>query len=254
MLLVALALTSFTGAVLEDPPAVWRPAPGLSWHWQLDGALDLDRDVDVYDVDLFDTPTAVIGKLQARGVKVICYLSAGSWEPYRPDAHTVPEAAIGGPLPGWPDERWLDIRHEAVLAMMVRRLWLAAAKGCDGVELDNMQSWIEPNTGFWLTAYDQIAFALTLFAEGRRRGLAVGLKNDLPQMQALLPDLDFVIVEQCYEYDECDPLDAVVAAGKAAFVAEYKVAPGLFCPDAKRRRFGAIHTTEALDGPGRSCE
>ena len=70
-----------------DPdPAVWRPTPGTSWQWQLSGSIDDSLDVAMYDVDLFDAPTAVIERLHARGIKVICYFSAGSFESWRPDA------------------------------------------------------------------------------------------------------------------------------------------------------------------------
>ena len=44
----------------------------------------------MYDVDLFDTPVSVVASLHARGRKVICYMSAGSWEDFRPDATRFP--------------------------------------------------------------------------------------------------------------------------------------------------------------------
>jgi hypothetical protein len=36
----------------------WAPPPGTTWQWQLAGNPDLGLDVDMYDVDLFDTPSA----------------------------------------------------------------------------------------------------------------------------------------------------------------------------------------------------
>ena len=47
--------------------------------------------------------------LHQRGIRVICYLSAGTWEPYRPDSASFSQELMGGPVAGWPDERWLDI-------------------------------------------------------------------------------------------------------------------------------------------------
>ena len=55
------------------------------------------------------------GALHAQGRKVICYFSAGSWEPYRPDSGDYPNEVMGGPVEGWPDERWLDVRRVDLL-------------------------------------------------------------------------------------------------------------------------------------------
>ena len=48
-------------------PDWWRPAPGTSWQWQLTGAIDTSIDVEMYDIDLFDTPTATIDAAARRG-------------------------------------------------------------------------------------------------------------------------------------------------------------------------------------------
>ncbi|MFQ5739279.1 MAG: endo alpha-1,4 polygalactosaminidase [Acidobacteriota bacterium] len=39
--------------------------------------------------------------LHAQGRKVICYISAGSWESWRPDAGQFPSYLLGKPLSGW---------------------------------------------------------------------------------------------------------------------------------------------------------
>jgi hypothetical protein len=44
--------------------------------------------------------------------------SAGSFEEWRPDALDFAAADLGNPLAGWAGERWLDIRSEAVKAIM----------------------------------------------------------------------------------------------------------------------------------------
>jgi len=72
-------------------------------------------DVDVYDVDLLETSPDVLDGLRAEGRMVVCYFTAGTWETFRDDPAPAAEA-IGLPLPGFPDERWLDIRHDAVPA------------------------------------------------------------------------------------------------------------------------------------------
>ena len=93
-----------------DPP-VWCPTPGLSWQWQLSGAIDDSVDVAMYDIDLFDNEAGQISTLHDDGRVVICYFSAGSHEDWRPDADQFPAGAIGAELDGWPGERWLDVRH-----------------------------------------------------------------------------------------------------------------------------------------------
>ena len=86
--------------------------PDSDWVWQLTGVLDTSVDVDVWDVDLFETGAAEIGGLQAAGGYVICYFSAGSIEDWRPDVGVIEESAIGLPLDDWPGENWLDIVAE----------------------------------------------------------------------------------------------------------------------------------------------
>src|SRR5215212_8079929 len=73
----------------------WHPAKGLSWQWQLSGTLDPTVNAQVYDVDAVDTSAAQVAALHAAGRKVICYVDAGSWEAYRPDASRYPSVVLG---------------------------------------------------------------------------------------------------------------------------------------------------------------
>ena len=139
-----------TASPSGEAAAWYRPAAGIDWHWQLTGALDMSLPVAVYDIDLYETPKSTIEALQARGVKVICYFSAGSRENYRSDASDFASADIGKTMDGWPDEQWVDIRSNAVRAIMAKRLDLAAQKGCDGVEPDNVDAYTN-DSGFALT-------------------------------------------------------------------------------------------------------
>src|SRR5262245_34396884 len=90
---------------------IWQPEPGASWQIQLQGDINTSYDVDMYVLDLFDTPQEVIDELHAEQRKVICYFSAGSWEEWRTDANDFPEIVLGKDLIGWEGERWLDIRQ-----------------------------------------------------------------------------------------------------------------------------------------------
>ena len=46
-----------------------------------------------------------------QGHKVVCYISAGSWEDWWPDAGQFPAVGLGNAGDGWPREHWLDIRR-----------------------------------------------------------------------------------------------------------------------------------------------
>ncbi len=210
---------------LNAPPITsgdwYRPPVETTWQWQLQGTLNTTYDVDLYDIDLFDTPATTIASLQGAGRKVICYFSAGTYEPWREDAGQFVEADLGDPLADFADERWLDIRSPNVHAIMKARLDLAVTRGCDGVEPDNVDSYTnEP--GLPLTADDQLTYNRFIANQAHTRGLSVALKNDLDQVEALVDYFDFAINEQCHEYEECSVLAPFTAAGKAVLVAEYQ--------------------------------
>ena len=231
----------------------YQPPVAVNWQWQLQGKLNSDYPVALYDVDLFDTPKASIEQLQAVGKKVICYFSAGSYEDWRSDAAAFRSQDLGKPLDGWEGERWLDIRSQAVRTLMQQRLDLARDKGCDGVEPDNMDGYTN-NTGFALTAADQLAFNREIAAEAHRRRLSVGLKNDLNQITDLVVDFDFSVNEQCFEFDECDLLLPFIKAGKPLLNAEYRKAyvddasrRKVLCTEASNRRFSTLILPLNLD-------
>jgi len=232
----------------DGDASVWRPAPGTSWQWQLSGTIDTSIDVRMYDIDLFDAPQATIDKLHHDGRVVICYFSAGSYEEWRPDAADFPAQVLGKDLDGWPGERWLDVRAQAVRDIMQRRLDLAVAKGCDGVELDNVDGY-QNDSGFPLTAADQLAYNRFLATEAHARGLSVGLKNDLDQVNQLFADFDWALNEECFKYDECDALLPFIRAGKAVFQVEYGNASlaERICPQANALNFDTLIKKLELD-------
>lgn len=204
----------------------YLPTITTTWQWQLlteEGvSINSSYDVDLYDIDLFDVPTEKISELKAAGRKVICYFSAGSYEQWRDDAGQFSAQDLGNTLDGWEGERWLDIRSQAVLDIMKARMDLAAEKGCDGVEPDNMDAYTpENNAGFDLSAADQLNYNKHIANEAHLRNLSVGLKNDLDQITALVPYYDFAVNEQCFEYNECDALAFFIIADKPVFNAEY---------------------------------
>ncbi|PYR60326.1 MAG: endo alpha-1,4 polygalactosaminidase, partial [Acidobacteria bacterium] len=141
-----------------DAATIWRPALRTTWQWQLTGSpIDTSLNVQMYDVDLFDTDPIVISTLHSQGRKAICYMSAGTWEDWRPDANQFP-ASVKGQGNGWEGEKWLDIRNLDVLGpIMEARMDLCKAKGFDGVEPDNVDGYAN-TTGFPLSNVDQMKF------------------------------------------------------------------------------------------------
>jgi len=87
LLFLALSSSSAVDKLDAATKNWWKPKASdkLTWQWQLQGKINQSYNVDVYDVDLFDTPTSTIRSLQRKGIKVICYFSAGTYEGWRDD-------------------------------------------------------------------------------------------------------------------------------------------------------------------------
>ncbi|WP_055695452.1 endo alpha-1,4 polygalactosaminidase [Streptomyces prasinopilosus] len=210
----------------------WQPRPGTDWQWQLSGRLDTSVDVPVYDIDGFDHSGDTVERLHRDGRKVICYLSTGAWEDFRPDADDFPASVIGRGN-GWEGERWLDIRRTDVLEpIMAERFDMCRDKGFDAVEPDLVEGYGH-DTGFPLTGADQIRYNRMIADIAHERGLSVGLKNDLPQIPDLVDDFDFAVNEECAQYGECAALTPFIEAGKAVFHVEYAEPTGEFCAESR---------------------
>ena len=241
-----------TGA-RRGPTSIWTPEPGLTLQWQLQGKLDTSIDVDVYNIDMFDNTARVVDRLHEDGRKVICYISAGSWERWRPDAADFPRSVLGKKLDGWPGERWLDVRRVKKLRpIMNERMNRCAAKGFDAIEFDNVDGYTN-RTGFPLKGRHQKRFNRYLARAAHDRGLAAGLKNDLAQIDDLEPHFDFAVNEQCFQYHECGPLERFIDAGKAVFQIEYELRRSEFCPQANARGFSSMKKRYSLRVWRRPC-
>ena len=246
---VALALGA-CGAQSAEPPAaaagIWKPRPGVSWQIQLQGKVSLRHRARVYTVDGADSPASLVRSLHARGRKVVCYFSAGTYENYREDRAMIPDSVRGKTLADWPEEQWLDIRQIDALGPVIRsRLDTCRRKGFDGVDFDNVDGYTQ-DSGFPITADDQLRFNRFLAEEAHARGLAAGLKNDLEQIPALVRDFDFAINEQCFQFRECGRLRPFIGAGKAVFPLEYRIRPARFGPRARRLRFSSVYKRLSL--------
>ena len=227
-----------------------------TWQIQYTGEINLTLDVDVYNLDLFDTDSAAISQLHTcpggrcqgkRGIFVMCYFSAGSFEDWRTDASQFPQEVLGKDMQGWPGEKWLDIHQiEMLKPVMESRLDIANQKDCDGVDPDNVNGY-ENDTGFPLTYEDQLNFNIFLANAAHERGLAIGLKNDLAQIPELLPYFDWALNEECFSYNECLMLLPFIQAGKPVFVIEYEPMAEEFCSQANELNFNALQKNWELD-------
>ena len=232
--------------------------PGTSWHWQLTNGLRDDLDVTLYDIDLIDTEESVIKDLQTKDKIVICYFSAGTAETFRDDYDDLSKEIQGKALSDFPDEFWLDIRAQETKDYVIKRLNLAQEKGCNGVEPDNVDAYVN-DSGFNLTKQDQIDFNKFIANEAHARDLSVGLKNALEIIPDLVEDFDWALNEQCAQYKECSTLLPFVDAGKAVFQAEYKKKfrrgklNKKICDEAKVNGFELVTYRLNLDGKRFEC-
>ncbi len=230
--------------------------PETTFDWQLGDKVDTSIDVQVYDIDLFTSETSLVAALHAQGRKVICYISVGSWEEWRPDKDKFPPSVIGKDYVHWTGEKWLDIRQLSILApIMQARLDLCQAKGFDAVEPDNIDGF-GTDTGFPLTDDDQLTYNRWLAQEAHQRGLSIGLKNDGDQAADLLPDFDWALTEDCFYQGWCEQVVPFIQAGKAVFATEY-TDTGIkledFCPTARKLKFSAILKNRDLDSFRQAC-
>ncbi|MER6302537.1 endo alpha-1,4 polygalactosaminidase [Kitasatospora sp. NPDC001539] len=232
--------------------ARWQPTPGLAWQWQLGGTVDQSVDVPVYDIDGFENDASVVAALHAKGRKVICYINAGSWEDFRPDSNAFAKALQGSDT-GWKGEKWFDIRKlDQLKPLMAARFDMCRSKGFDAVEPDTIEAYNQ-NSGFPLTPDDQLRYNRMLAQLAHDRGLAIGLKNDLDQIPALLPDFDFAVNEECSQFDECDRVSPFIKAGKAVFHVEYKLDTDRFCAKTKALGFSSMQKKLDLNAWRKPC-
>ena len=256
-LMVCFLLVGRVGAGVPhagDPPApAWAPVVGATWQYQLEGRIDTSVDADIFDVDLFTTRHAAIADLHDRGRHVLCYMSAGSWESYRPDADRFPAVVKGRALDGWPDERWLDVRRLDILKPLMRaRLDRCAAKGFDGVELDWIDGYAH-DTGFPITKADQLRYDRWLARAAHVRGLVVALKNGGGLVRDLVAHWDLAVTEECVQYRECWRFRPFLDAGKPVLDAEYALATDAFCERAAAAGVSAIRKHLRLDTWRATC-
>lgn len=223
------------------------------WQIQLQGRPDLRPRARVFELDGEQVSRTVVRRLHRRGARVICYFNAGAWESFRGDRDAFPPRVLGRTLPGYRDERWVDIRRIDLLAPIIAaRLDRCRSKGFDAADGDNVDGF-EGRTGFPLTAGDQLRYNRWLADEIHRHGMAAILKNDGAQARDLVRSFDGAVVEECFELAECGLYRPFVRAHKPVFAIEYTRPSRRVCRSAHRRRFSVIFMRRSLAGSRRTC-
>ena len=236
-------------------PAAAAPMAS-DWDWQLSEPLKLRPGVQVYDLDPESVTPAQIAALKARGTYTICYVSVGTLEKDCPDFAAFPAAVVGKVYDDWPDEKFLDIRAlDTLLPLMKARFARCKALGFDAIEPDNIDGY-ENDSGFALSRADQLTYIVRLAAVAHGMGLEIGQKN-VPELTAdLLPKLDFVIAESCWQDHWCQQVRPYVKAGKPVFDAEYTDRPIRFekaCQAAENMGIAMILKDRDLSADRRAC-
>lgn len=218
---LARILSAFTVVVIAGAAhAAPKLSVGMDWHWQLQGEVEVPGDVALVELDLFDVSGQEIAAFQQRGVFVLCYFSAGTFEDWREDSHQVQRADLGADMGDWAGETWWDVRQKSVRVVVAQRLDLAQSKGCDGVEADNVDGY-DNDTGLDLSEKDAVEFLSWLAEQSHGRGLKIALKNAGSLVETLAPVFDMSVSEQCFEFDNCVDYQPFLDAGKPVFNAEY---------------------------------
>ncbi|MDT0483493.1 endo alpha-1,4 polygalactosaminidase [Streptomyces doebereineriae] len=193
---------SSTSSGSTGPAAVTLPPKHVPWDYQIGGAYPPATGVRVVSRSYEDAP--------APGLYNICNINAYQAESDAEsdwDADLLLRDADGKVVhdTDW-DEAVLDIRTAAKRERIAARLdtWIdaCAAKGYQAVEPDNYDSFTRFPS--YLKAAQAEALMKRLAAHAHAEGLAIAQKNtaELVSDRASL-GLDFAIVEECAEYDEC---------------------------------------------------
>jgi hypothetical protein len=251
----AAALTIAAGSADAADPARWRPGPGTTFSIVLSRAPNVTS-AQVMDADLFDTTGAQVAALKRQGKRVICYMSAGSWEDWRPDKNRFPARVLGNDYDGWEGEKWLDIRQISLLAPVMRaRLEQCKRKGFDAVDPDNVDGY-QTNTGFPISRQNSVDYMRFLAREAHKLGLSIGLKNAGGLARDVLDHFDFAVTEDCFDQGWCASSRNFTNRGKAVFAIEYTdngINFNAFCAQAALYQLSPIYKRRNLDTWERRC-
>lgn len=180
------------------------------------------------DVDAFFTTKESIKKWQEEGRVVIAYVSVGTYESLRPDAKDFPTSIIGAAYPGFEKEYFADIREIDILKPIIKaRFNMIKEKGFDGIEPDNMDSYIRDvygdknGTGFSLTKKDGKEYIDFIIKEAKDRNLSIGHKNAYELADDYVDKFDWALTEGIFHEGFEERMRVYVDKNKTVFATEY---------------------------------
>ena len=230
-------------------PALAVPAAGRREHDDLHASRSTaDRHgpcvrPDVYDIDLYNNDgtalnTAAVYAIHAVGVHAVCYVDAGTWENWRPDAGAVSRRGARREATAGRARQWVDIRRTDVLLPILdarvgevreRRLRRGRVRQRRRLHEQAPGSRSPPPTSSRSTRASP--------SMAHDHGLSVGLKNDLDQLGALQNDV------RLRDQRAVLPVQGVRRRttagrppGKAVVEVEYTGNTKKYCADADRQR------------------
>ena len=212
----------------------WAPLPtDVPFDYQIGGDYAPPDGVEVVVRDWF------VGEPLHNGYS-ICYVNAFQTQPDdegvdRPDelanwpSHLVLSGL--GDDPDWEGEYLIDLTttesRRAAVGWVEPMIRVCADKGFAAVEFDNLDSWTRfadrPDARrVPFGPADAAAYARLLVESAHSHGLAAAQKNalELEALTGVAPGFDFLIVERCGEFGDCD--DAARQFGDAVLAVEYE--------------------------------
>ena len=204
------------------PPRAEPPPANGRFDYQLGGGYAPADDVEVLSRDRTEAPDPDRYN--------ICYVNgfqtqpdeAGLWLDDHPDL--LLRDADGSPLvdPEYPDEYILDTTSASSRGELAEIVgdWIdgCAADGFQAIEIDNLDTF--SRFADELDEDAAVTYVRALADRAHAAGLAIGQKNSAELLERRAEtQLDFAVVEQCNEFDECEQFTDVYEAH--VYVIEY---------------------------------
>jgi hypothetical protein len=197
------------------------------------------------------------------GGHAICYVDAGTAENWRSDYAKFDPSELGGDVPGWPGEEFVNVAdwassvpsgYETLQTIMTNRIALCQEEGFDAIEADNVDAYSDGSIGdFTLSMAQEETYIDELVSIAHSDGLAFFLKNEVNGDSLITteaPLVDGEIDEQCWQYAECSALDVFVQDGKPVLNVEYQAfAEPTLCAEANAFPMATIQAGVDLTGP-----
>jgi hypothetical protein len=174
---------------------------------------------------------------------VICYVEVGLLNLGQADARKFPgynadftkipdnptrpatDSVIGWSV-GTPSARLLDAREASRARwapILFKRFDLAKQIGCDGIAPGHSDV-VQYESGFEDSAVDSYSLYTEIARQGRERSLSIGMMNGTRlsgQVDMAADKFDWLMIERCGEFDDCDSARPFINLDKAVLAIEY---------------------------------